>query len=52
VKRNEHKRLSKLLEKADLTLKQEWRIRDFISEIEDRSYWDGYWSAIDGGVSH
>jgi hypothetical protein len=42
MKISETKRLSHLLEKADLTLKQEWRIRDFINDVEDRAFAEGY----------
>lgn len=47
MKRGEHKRLSKLLEKSDLTPKQMWRIRDFISDVDDRAFREGYSYAID-----
>jgi hypothetical protein len=45
MKISETKRLYKLLERADLSPKLEWRIRDLINEIEDRSYAEGYLAA-------
>ena len=46
MKHSECKRLSALLEKAELTLKQEWKIRDFINDVEDRSYAEGYKAGV------
>jgi len=42
MKHSECKRLSKLFEKEKLTF---GRLVDFINEVEDRSYAEGYWAA-------
>ena len=42
MKSGECKKLSSIFEKVELTLKQEWLIRDFINDVEDRSYAEGY----------